>query len=183
MAVAAVGNEFCRPISVEELGDEIVAKHIEADADERAALASRLGLSKIEWLNADLDLRRPKTGTLVHLHGVFDAKVVQTCVVTLEPVDAHIREAFEAVCTLAPADATAVEREFSLADDDPPEPAEQGVIDMGEAVVQQLAVALDPYPRRPDAQLPEALSSDKDEGSTGDGAFGVLRPSAAGEKS
>ena len=183
MAVAAVGNEFCRPISVEELGDDVVDQQIEADADERAALASRLGLSAIGSLTAALELRRPKSGSLVHVHGAFEAQVVQACVVSLEPVDAHIREAFEAVYTLAPADAMAVEQEFSLADDDPPEPVEGGVIDLGEAVVQQLAVALDPYPRRPDAQLPEALSTNKNAGSTGESALSVQRLSIAGENS
>ena len=183
MAGDAVGNEFCRPTSVEELGDDIVCRNIEANAEERAALALRLGLSEIESLVADLELKRPRTGPLVHVHGDFEAKVVQICVVSLEPMDVHIREAFDAVYTLAPAEDIAGEQEFSLADKDPPEPVEEGVIDLGEAVVQQLAVALDPYPRRPDAQLPEALHPGKGAASKGDGAFGALRLSIAGEKS
>lgn len=175
MAGPHVGNEFCRPIPVEELGDDIVEEHIEADAGEREALASRLGLSKLKSLVANLELRRPKGGTLVRVQGDFEAEVVQTCVVSLEPVDARITETFEGVYTLAPALDMPVEQEFSLADDDPPEPVEQGVIDMGEAVVQQLAVALDPYPRRPGAELPAALPANNEAGSSGERAFGALR--------
>src|SRR3546814_17044110 len=49
-----------------------------------------------------------------------------------------------------------VEVEFTLADEDPPEPFENGCIDLGEIVVQHLAVALDPYPRAPGAELPRS---------------------------
>jgi hypothetical protein len=37
-----------------------------------------------------------------------------------------------------------------------------GEIDLGEAVAQQLAVALDPYPRAPGAAWPQADTGDAD---------------------
>jgi hypothetical protein len=45
--------------------------------------------------------------------------------------------------------------EPSDGDEDPDDlPAEAGAVDMGEALAQQLSLALDPYPRAPGAELP-----------------------------
>ena len=91
---------------------------------------------------------------MIRLQGRLTADVVQSCVVTLGPVPAHLDVDFEMGFS-----ASAVEP--AVADLDPlaeegPEPIPKGVIDLGEAVAQQLAIALDPYPRAPGASL-EAL--------------------------
>ena len=76
--------------------------------------------------------------------------VEQSCVVTLEPV----RQAVEASLDLRILDEGGVP-----ADDDPDSPDEiesaGGMVDLGEAVAEQLALALDPYPRAAGAELPE----------------------------
>ena len=60
--------------------------------------------------------------------------------------------------------------------DDPDEPdelsIEAGLLELGEATVEQLALALDPYPRKPGAVLPEGLT---DEMATPFGALAKLR--------
>ena len=63
---------------------------------------------------------------------------------------------------------------------DEPEPIADGRIDLGEAVVQQLAIALDPYPRAPGAELPAQYSAEEANGSRDDAvtpfaALGRLR--------
>ncbi len=95
---------------------------------------------------------------MIRLQGHLSADVVQSCVVTLGPVPAHLEVDFEMSFS-----ASAVEP--AVADLDPlaeegPEPIPEGVIDLGEAVAQQLAIALDPYPRAPGASL-EALEEAK----------------------
>ena len=95
---------------------------------------------------------------MIRLQGHLTADVVQSCVVTLGPVPAHLEVDFEMSFS-----ASAVEP--AVADLDPlaeegPEPIPEGVIDLGEAVAQQLAIALDPYPRAPGASL-EALEEAK----------------------
>ena len=88
------------------------------------------------------------------------AQVTQLCVVTLEPFEAGIEEQVE----LRFVPAAKIEEEEEL----PPEslegpdeiPYENDVIDLGEALAEQLALALDPYPRKPGAVLPDEASDD-----------------------
>ena len=110
----------------------------------------------LDRLAAVLHLTRGRGGT-VRVRGHFVADVVQACVVTLEPVPAHLEQDFTA--TFAPRGAAqAGEVLIALEEDEPPEEIVDGRIDLGEAVVQQFAVALDPYPRSPTAA--EAAGSD-----------------------
>jgi uncharacterized metal-binding protein YceD (DUF177 family) len=50
------------------------------------------------------------------------------------------------------------EREFTLEDPDPPEAIVDGMIDLGELLTQQLALALDPHPRKPGVDLDSVLA-------------------------
>ncbi len=83
-------------------------------------------------------------GGCVRLSARLRAEVVQSCVATLEPVSAAIEEDFSLL--FAPdrdADADLLLRP----EDELIEPLGDGIIDIGEAVAQQLSLALDPYPR------------------------------------
>lgn len=153
--------EFSRPIPIDQIGGRETVREIEATPAERAALAERLDLVALDGLTATLRLRR-LPGGMIRVSGRFAAEVVQSCVVTLVPVPAHCAAAFSMrfgeIATLE----TLREIEVAAEGEDEPEPVEGGQIDLGEAVVQQLAVTLDPYPRAPGATLPEA-PSDADE--------------------
>ncbi len=165
--------EFSRPIPVDQIGSGESARDIEASPAERAAVASRLGLRALDRLTASLRLRRLPDG-LIRLSGRFAADVVQNCVVTLEPVAGHCSEAL--AMRFGQVDPATIEAEIeveSLAEDDP-EPIVGGCIDLGEAVVQQLAVSLDPYPRLPGASVPAALSGENEDGTAAAGAFAAL---------
>lgn len=152
-------NEFSRTIEVGRLEQGEVAQSIEADAAEREALARRFGLLTLDRLSAEVILRRVGHGPVVRVEGRLSADVAQSCVVSLEPVASRIEQDF--VLLYAPEKHVAsmghVLEEDGAEMDDWPEPFEDGRIDIGEAVAQQLALALDPYPRRPEARLDEAL--------------------------
>jgi uncharacterized metal-binding protein YceD (DUF177 family) len=121
-------------------------------------LADRFDLQDIAELSAELSLRRVR-GDAVRLDGTIHAKVTQTCVVSLQPVPAAISETIAVnFAEEAAEDAGEVEVAYDL--DDAPEPIIHGRIDIGEAVAQQLALALDPYPRAPDAEIPAAYVGD-----------------------
>jgi uncharacterized metal-binding protein YceD (DUF177 family) len=141
-----VTPEFSRP---HRLGPDPREVVLEADAAERAALTARFGILAIHALSARLSLRAEPGGT-VRARGTLSAVVEQECVVTLDPV----RQAVEARLDLRILDEGGVP-----ADDDPDSPDEiesaGGVVDLGEAVAEQLALALDPYPRAAGAELPE----------------------------
>lgn len=143
--------EFSRPIRADQVGREPKRRRIEANVAERARLAERLGLAELNRLVADVELRR-RGGGRIELAGELEAELVQLCVVTLEPVPASIRESFAtAFMELPEGVEEAAESVISLDQTEPPEPIRDGSLDLGEAVVQQLAVAIDPYPRAPGA--------------------------------
>jgi uncharacterized metal-binding protein YceD (DUF177 family) len=154
--------EFSRIVDVERLGEAEELHEIEATADERAALAERFGLVALESLTASLRLRRARGGA-VRVTGQFSADVVQTCVVTLEPVPSHIEETFRLL--YVPEEALAQRKEVLTPheEEEMPEPLVGNAIDLGEAVAQQLGVALNPYPRAPGASL-EASNGPEREG-------------------
>ena len=141
-------TELPRPVSVDRLPAAFV---VEADLAECEALAKLYHIPRVLALTCRFALRRQ--GDLVLAEGELDAQVEQSCVVSLEPVGQTVRESF--VLRFVPAG--------SEADDEDPEapdelPYEGGRIDLGEAAAEQLALALDPYPRHPDAMLDPAAT-------------------------
>ncbi len=58
--------------------------------------------------------------------------------------------------------------------EEPPEPVGPHGIDLGEAVAQQLAIALDPYPRAPEAALPEEPRAGAGGARAAEGPFAAL---------
>lgn len=143
--------EVSRPVEVARLGLGETRRSITAEAAERAALAARFGLLALDRLTAEVRLE-PLGGGLIRLSADFTADVVQSCVVTLEPVPARIEESFTLLFgAVAPAPEIMLDGEGEVV-----EPILDGVIDLGEAVAQQLSLALDPFPRAPKAALPEA---------------------------
>lgn len=152
--------EFSRPLPVDQIGSRETARDIEATAAERSSLAERLDLLTLDSLTASLRLRRLPDG-LIRVSGRFAADVVQSCVVTLAPVPARCAEEFTMLFGDAPtAEIEAAAVEIDAVGEDEPEPILGGAIDLGEAVVQQLALALDPYPRAPGAAVPDEYSAE-----------------------
>ncbi len=169
--------EFSRPIPRERLGGRVVVEEIAAAPQERAALARRFGLLGLDLLAATLRLE-PGGGTgLLRLDGHLSAEVTQACVVTLEPVASRVEEDFSLLFSLdgGPVPTSATAREV-VVDPEAEEPAEAlgpSGLDLGEAVTQQLALALNSYPRAPGAALAEAGTPESDTDAP-TGPFGVL---------
>lgn len=146
-------QEFSRFIEADSVGAKPIERRISANAEERAALAERFELRKIDRLEAEFSLRRAGNG-VIHVKGRVQGDVVQSCVVTLEPVAARIDEEFAADFA-AEAKGQAAEEEIDFDAADPPEAIRNGHIDLGELAAEHLSLALDPYPRAPGARLPQ----------------------------
>lgn len=160
--------EFGRPVEVSRIGPSGLSLAIDADATERERLARRLGLSELRRLHADLALQHRGAG--IALTATWVAEVVQDCVVTLDPVVSELSGTFELAYGPAAKAETVAEVELDLDAADPPEPIAGGRIDVGEAVVEQLALAIDPYPRKPGVEfVPPA-----DEAETTENPFAAL---------
>jgi uncharacterized metal-binding protein YceD (DUF177 family) len=125
-------------------------REIEADGRARAVMAETAGLRDISLVRAAFDLSH-RSGGGVHVTGRVQAKVGQTCVVTLEPIENEIDEEvdlfFAPAAEIAPQiDADEDDGENAMAD--PPEPIENGMIDLGRLATDVLYLAIDPYPRK-----------------------------------
>lgn len=141
--------EFSRTVRIDTLGTKPRAIAIEAKAAERAALAERFGLTAIGHLAADAELSR--NGEQVTASGRVRAHVVQSCVVTAGPVDEQVDEEFTILFRPQPRESGG-EGEIELGEGELDVVFYHGAsIDMGEVVAETLALALDPYPRAPDA--------------------------------
>jgi uncharacterized metal-binding protein YceD (DUF177 family) len=138
-------------VNVAQIPKSGLHRDIEADASTRAAIAEIAGLRDISALRASFDLRLQSDGR-VHVAGNLTARIGQTCVVTLDPIDSDIDEDIDLV--FAPADE--VEQLIDDLDEEaeegdmpePPEPIVNGMIDLGRLATDVLFLAIDPYPRR-----------------------------------
>ena len=121
-----------------------------ADDPERRSIAARLGLTALERLDAHAQLSR--VGEVVRAKGRLMALLQQTCVVTGDPVPAHVDEPFE-VMFVRPPEVSGPEEEIELgASDCDVVFYDGGTIDLGEAIADSLALSLDPYPRSAGAE-------------------------------
>ncbi len=144
---------------------------IQASGEECAALAEAYGLAAVASLSGTLFLA--KRGPVVRVTGTLVAQVTQTCVVTLEPFEAKIDDKIER--DYAPeAYVLAAWEELSRLEAagsqepiaDPPDPfLEGGKIDLGALLAESLALALDPYPKKPGVEFasPEDPAAGADE--------------------
>ncbi len=146
--MSAIQPEFSRKARVADLnaaaGRSISAK---ATAEERAALAKRFGAVAVPRCSFAAKIVPWRDGWRVT--GVARARVTQTCVVSLAEIDQIVEERFERCYTPDPAP-MAREEDIDPDADDPPELLGDS-IDVGEIAAETVALALDPYPRAPDA--------------------------------
>ncbi|OYU86325.1 MAG: phosphodiesterase [Bradyrhizobiaceae bacterium PARB1] len=152
------------PVPVAEIPEAGLFQTIEARPDERKAMAELGGLPAIAAVKAELKLLPVRGGT-VHVTGRVTGRVTQTCVVSLDPVENDVDEDVDVV--FAPPSqirelAESMEEDDGERDDerpDPPEPIEDGAIDIGKLATDALFLGLDPYPRKPDAVFQDQVEA------------------------
>jgi uncharacterized metal-binding protein YceD (DUF177 family) len=143
------------PVTVTQVPETGLHRDIEADAAVRGAIADIGGLREVLSAQASFDVT-PKSGGRFHVAGQVRARIGQTCVVTLEEIENDIDEPIDLI--FAPpeqipqmADLVDEAEETDQETPDPPEPIVDGVIDLGRLATDALFLAIDPYPRKPDA--------------------------------
>jgi hypothetical protein len=156
------------PVIVAQIPEAGLHRDIEADQPAREAMAEVAGLGEILSANASLDVT-PKGGGRFHVAGRVRARIRQTCVVTLDPIENDIDEKVDLI--YAPpeqipdlADLVDEAAESDVEIPDPPEPIVNGVIDLGRLATDALFLGIDPYPRRKDAVFePPAEAADPED--------------------
>jgi len=152
-------------VAVEDIPESGLHVELEAPETVRAAIAPAAGLHSMPMLKASFDLTR--RGNAVHVGGLVEAEVGQTCVVTLEPIDNRVSEEVDLLFSpdVAPVTEAAAEEPHSVGhtadEDDLPEPLVGGVIDLGALATEFLMLGIDPYPRKEGAEF-EAPPADRE---------------------
>jgi uncharacterized metal-binding protein YceD (DUF177 family) len=168
-------DPWSAPVTVAQIPDTGLHRDIEAAPAIRQAMAALAGLREILSARASLDVT-PRGGGRFHVAGYVRARVGQTCVVTLDPIENDIDEPIdlmfappEQIPEMADLIDEAAESDADIPD--PPEPIVNGVIDLGRVATDALYLAIDPYPRRPDAVFePPVVAADPE-----DHPFAVLK--------
>jgi uncharacterized metal-binding protein YceD (DUF177 family) len=162
--------------SLPRTGNRII---FEASDRERTALAAFLGILSVDTLKADLTVA-PWRRDGVSVKGTMSAVVRQASVVTLEPVEERIDQHLDLVflpehSRLARID-SGEDGEIHLdpEGDDIPETFSGDRIDLGAALVEQLALALEPYPREDGAAF-EAFDTDPEPDARAPSPFAGLK--------
>ena len=142
------------PVAVDDIPDGGLHVEIDAPAAIRGqVLAVVEGLSTVSEilsLSGVFDLNR--RGSRVHVAGRLRAKVGQTCVVTLEPMQSDIDEPVDLM--FAPSHASRAEAEIEVSlEGEPPEPLAGDTVDLGALATEFLVLGIDPYPRKKDVEF------------------------------
>ena len=160
--------EFSRPIKPRALPAGTMT--IEADAAERAALASRFGITAIRSLTAEVEFGEKDGAVLAE--GKLAATLEQPCAVTREDFTYDVSETFS--LRFVPEGRMGEyeeDAEFELSEEDLDEIEYKGdAFDLGEAIAQELGLAIDPYREGPDAEAARAaagIESDEDRAPSG----------------
>lgn len=133
-------------------GERVVK--LAADEAARRRIARLLDLAALERLEADVRVSSWFDG--VELDAAWSADLVQNCSITLETLPATLHGAFKVRAVLADsphAPDPAAEVIIDLEADDPPDVLSGDQIDLAAYVVEDLALEIDPFPRKAGAEF------------------------------
>ncbi|HVR90342.1 MAG TPA: DUF177 domain-containing protein [Novosphingobium sp.] len=156
-------SEFSRLIDLRQLVLEPL--HFEATEAERAALAKRFELVAILRLTADVTVEQDRNKVLAK--GRLQADIVQSCAISGEDLPVRIAERLS-LRFVPEGTGKRPDEEIELELDDLDEIEFSGTsIDLGEALAQSMALAIDPFAEGPDADRVRREVGLLDEGSAG----------------
>jgi uncharacterized metal-binding protein YceD (DUF177 family) len=164
-----------RPLKVEEISDG-ASGEIAAAKDELGAIAGLLDLVALTRLSLSYRIDGGGGGRL-HLAGRLQADVTQTCVVSLDAVEANLDVPVEVEfwpSTLVEELERSAEEPGNHGLLDWPEPIVDGRIDLGPVIYETLATALNPYPKREGASFDWSQSPSEEAAEAGSGPFAAL---------
>jgi hypothetical protein len=147
-------------VDVSRLPEKGITARLDASPEERAALAAGHGVEEVRNFRAEFNLSRWKLNG-VRVRGFVDADIVQLCVVTLEPLNARIREEIDVVFLPEGADHDRNmpggdhELQIDFEGEDAPETFLGNKIDLGAIAEEFYELGIDPYPKKPGAEIAE----------------------------
>jgi uncharacterized metal-binding protein YceD (DUF177 family) len=161
-------SEIERVVDLDRTGPAGAALEIAASDSERAALVKRFGFLGLPAFSARVTVDRRPGGQVV-VEGRLRGRIVQACILTLDPVTQDLDETFRIVFKQDLAEERDPESGEALmsAQTDAPEPLPGNLLDVGEIVAEQLSLAADPYPRKQGVKLEDVLPKPRKDGRHG----------------
>lgn len=141
---------YSETVRVNQIGAGL-SRTLEPDADARKRIARALDLQGLEHFVVDISVTPTPSTSEWTLKGRVTAHAVQTCGLTLEPLPVDVDRRFSIQLVEAALQETD-EIEVTL-DEEDADLIEDGKIDLGQYAVEQLALSLDPFPRKPGAEF------------------------------
>jgi uncharacterized metal-binding protein YceD (DUF177 family) len=148
-------TEMPRPVSLTRIGTAGLTVRVEATPEERGAIAERMKIPAVQSLECEFQLSVEDDNVSVRASGLLRADVTRVCVVSAEDFGTLVEDEFE--IRFVPEGAENPDPDPEYPDEIP---YQFGTIDLGEATLEQLALALDPYPRIDGATILEIEDGD-----------------------
>jgi hypothetical protein len=144
-----------RTVAVDRIGTAGLDCDISANPAECRAIAVRLDVPAVLGFACHFHLTRTQEGRggEILAEGRLRATLLRVCVISLDEFEATIEHRFRVRFVPAGTESSEIDPE---AEDELP--YSHVSIDLGEAAVEELALNLDPYPRKPGAELPPEAS-------------------------
>lgn len=164
---------FAYPVKPSRVVDKDETVVVRPETDDLKSIAAAYDLVGIGALEARFTLR-PFRKKGIRVVGPINATVTQTCVVSLEPFESdltlHVDRTFEPHSGRSRRITDLNEEgeiEIDLESLDPPDVIADGVLDLGAVICEELALSLDPFPRRPGVEFhgePEGQDPERETG-------------------
>ena len=153
---------------VEDVPETGLNIHLCADQSVRERVARIADILALPRLEADFTVTGRGRG--LRVIGEVQATVVQTCVITLEPIENGVAETVDLVFEpAASSESPNLVRGDGDADSEPSEPLHNGCADLGAVATEYLLLGIDPYPRKPGAVFAPPVAA-----AAQDGPFAAL---------
>lgn len=143
--------EFSRAVPLSKIAPGGTTFAVTATADECAVLAARMGIPAVHALDCSFTVIPERADpSRIQASGLLRARVTRECIVSAEEFETPVADVFSVIFV-----PEGEESEDPDPDMDDEIPYRGDTIDLGEAAAEQLALALDPYPRIEGATVPE----------------------------
>lgn len=154
-----------------DLSDAGAEVRVAATAEQRTRLAKWAGADAVEAFEAQVTLRRRSPNRFAY-DAMLTADIVQSCVVTLEPVRSHLALDVSRTLHLTkfPASAKLAAQELSPGSDEGAEEIQDNHYDLAGPLLEEFVLAIDPYPRCPGVAFERPADDD-----TAESPFDVLK--------
>lgn len=150
--------EFSFPVSLGELSSAGKRFQLKTGPEERERIAQRLNVVAVAECEGEVHIRATKT--VIDISGSLRAELTRECVSSLEEVDETVADSFELQFFRSEKALEAIEDEEEA---EFAEVHEGDIFDLGELLIQQLSLAMDPFPRKPGAvSLAAEFGSDEE---------------------